>query len=108
MIADTICARSTRYGNQAVAHDRESARRERRQPRQCWCGIIGCVCAEAERHDPDCPWRKALLCSVGIECEHGYDVCPTCDACTCKARAGEASERLSALRDDGAVERGAR
>jgi hypothetical protein len=30
-----------------------------------------------------CPTRLAEACSVPIECEHGYDVCPVCDACTC-------------------------
>jgi hypothetical protein len=37
----------------------------------------------AEPHEPDCRFRKALLCPVGIECEHSFDVCPTCDPCTC-------------------------
>jgi hypothetical protein len=25
-----------------------------------------------------------MRCPVGIECQHGYDVCPTCDPCTCE------------------------
>jgi hypothetical protein len=34
-------------------------------------------------HTESCPTRLAEACSVPIECEHGYDVCPVCDACTC-------------------------
>lgn len=34
-------------------------------------------------HEPNCPALKARLCAVGIECEHGWDVCPICDRCTC-------------------------
>lgn len=34
-------------------------------------------------HDPDCPKGRAISCSVGVECEHGYDVCPKCDPCEC-------------------------
>jgi hypothetical protein len=31
----------------------------------------------------DCPLYKAVNCGTPIECEHGYDVCPICDPCTC-------------------------
>lgn len=34
-------------------------------------------------HDLDCPYWHAVNANVGIECEHGCDVCPTCDPCTC-------------------------
>jgi hypothetical protein len=51
----------------------------------CWCGLIACVCAVAARHRPSCRFRVSILCPVGIECEHGYDVCPKCDPCTCDA-----------------------
>ena len=34
-------------------------------------------------HDLECPLYIAVNGSVGIECEHGYDVCPICDRCTC-------------------------
>lgn len=26
-----------------------------------------------------------MVCPVGIECDHGYDVCPVCDPCTCSS-----------------------
>lgn len=48
------------------------------------CEIIGCVCKEAGEHEPECRYRISLLCPVGIECEHGFDVCLICDPCTCK------------------------
>lgn len=34
-------------------------------------------------HSLDCPHWHAVNAGVGIECEHGYDVCPKCDPCTC-------------------------
>jgi hypothetical protein len=49
------------------------------------CGHIACVCNVKERHAEDCKFRVSVTCPVGIECEHGYDVCPTCDPCTCGA-----------------------
>ena len=44
-------------------------------------------------HAEGCRYRKAALCPVGIECEHGLEVCPTCDrpeAATLPAGEGEA------------------
>lgn len=41
-------------------------------------------------HDPTnerCRANIALRCPVGIECRHGYDHCPECDACTCPGAA---------------------
>lgn len=32
-------------------------------------------------HYEDCPFNRAM--GQSIECEHGYDVCPKCDPCTC-------------------------
>jgi len=50
----------------------------------CDCELIQCVCAIARQHAEDCKFRKALTCAIGIECEeHGRDVCPVCDPCTC-------------------------
>ena len=49
----------------------------------CTCRLIECSCALVAGHKNDCRFRIAVLCAVGIECEHGYDVCPQCDACTC-------------------------
>ena len=34
-------------------------------------------------HHPECRARKAFECAVGVECEHGFDVCHECDPCTC-------------------------
>jgi len=34
-------------------------------------------------HGLDCPRFHAANAGVGIRCEHGYDVCPICDPCTC-------------------------
>ena len=34
-------------------------------------------------HKKNCPYYRAMTCAVGIECAHGYDVCPMCDPCTC-------------------------
>jgi hypothetical protein len=60
----------------------------------CSCQMISCVCIEVEKHpDLACRYRKSLLCPVAIYCDHGYDVCPECDPCTCNdgRRTGEAS-----------------
>ena len=50
---------------------------------KCTCGMIYCVWSKVRFHKDHCKYRKALLSPVGIECEHGYDVCPTCDPCNC-------------------------
>ena len=34
-------------------------------------------------HTSDCELRLAIECSTPVECQHGYDVCPHCDQCTC-------------------------
>lgn len=47
------------------------------------CGHLACVCPTKAAHVEGCPYRRAVTCSVPIECEHGYDVCPECDQCTC-------------------------
>ena len=49
----------------------------------CTCDHIACVCNIKARHKKDCKFRKAATCAVGIECDHGYDVCPICDPCNC-------------------------
>jgi hypothetical protein len=38
-------------------------------------------------HETSCALRIASEGSAGIECRHGFDVCPKCDACTCKGPA---------------------
>lgn len=40
----------------------------------------------AKGHDRKCLFARAVRCPAAIECEHGYDVCPTCDSCTCSER----------------------
>jgi len=57
------------------------------------CGFIRlpgapCRCTYEAEHDPGCPFRRAATCPVGIECDHGHDVCPVCDPCTCERHAG--------------------
>lgn len=49
----------------------------------CDCGHISCVCSIIEKHKESCKFRFAATCAVGIECDHGYGVCPICDPCTC-------------------------
>ena len=53
--------------------------------RKCTCGHIACVCGIIEQHHERCKFRRAAAGSVAIECDHGYDVCPICDPCTCGA-----------------------
>lgn len=48
------------------------------------CGHIVCVCGIRESHEDGCDFRRAATCAVGIECDHGHDVCPICDPCTCE------------------------
>jgi hypothetical protein len=36
------------------------------------------------KHFPECPQYKARNAAIGIACDHGYDVCPVCDPCTCQ------------------------
>lgn len=38
--------------------------------------------ATQPQHKPNCRQNKALG-AVAIECEHGFDMCPICDACNC-------------------------
>jgi hypothetical protein len=39
---------------------------------------------EKRGHARTCPEALARRCAVPIECEHGHDVCPICDPCTCE------------------------
>lgn len=49
------------------------------------CGHLACVCGIRKAHpDPKCRFRVSSTCAVPIECDHGYDVCPMCDPCTCQ------------------------
>jgi hypothetical protein len=55
----------------------------RNRAADCDCGLIECVCAQARLHTKGCRFRLAMTCAVAIECDHGFDVCPECDPCTC-------------------------
>lgn len=59
------------------------------------CDRLACVCPTKKAHHKDCKFRIAVTCAVGIECEHGYDVCPQCDPCTCE------EEETKNVDDDG-------
>ena len=47
------------------------------------CQHFACICRVLASHAAWCRYRTAMTCAVGIECEHGRDVCPACDPCTC-------------------------
>lgn len=47
------------------------------------CGHLACVCPTIKAHVEGCKFRAAVACPVAIECDHGFDVCPECDPCTC-------------------------
>lgn len=49
------------------------------------CGHFACVCEIRQKHAPACKFRTAAACPIGLACEHGRDVCPECDPCTCGA-----------------------
>jgi hypothetical protein len=34
-------------------------------------------------HRRDCEYRRAAIAGLAYECEHGHDLCPICDPCTC-------------------------
>jgi len=53
------------------------------------CGHFACVCAILAAHKKGCAYRLSATCSTPIECEHGYDVCPKCDVCTCESTGGQ-------------------
>jgi hypothetical protein len=38
-------------------------------------------------HVKSCPVYKALG-STPVACQHGYDLCPTCDPCNCRTDKG--------------------
>ncbi len=41
------------------------------------------ACRIRAAHREGCAFRLSATCAIPIECEHGYDVCPTCDPCSC-------------------------
>lgn len=46
--------------------------------------------ATPSRHEPGCKLAAAMRGTMLVECEHGYDVCPKCDPCTCTPKPPEA------------------
>lgn len=50
------------------------------------CDHYACVCTIRAQHEASCRYRRAAASAVGIECDHGFDVCPICDPCTCESR----------------------
>jgi hypothetical protein len=61
----------------------------------CDCQLLQCVCIEKRKHKEGCQYRLALTCAIPIQCEtHGFDVCPTCDPCSC----GEAAPTRASAR----------
>jgi hypothetical protein len=68
----------------------------------CDCQLLQCVCAEKRKHKDGCQYRLALTCAIPIACElHGYDVCPTCDPCSCgQAEPTRASARTLVKKPD--------
>lgn len=57
--------------------------RKKTPPLKCTCGHFACVCAIRAAHKETCSFRRAATGPVGIACDHGFDVCPKCDPCTC-------------------------
>jgi hypothetical protein len=57
------------------------------------CKHFACVCEIIKLHEAGCPFRTASSCSVPVECGHGRDTCPKCDACTCKSLEARAQEQ---------------
>jgi len=43
----------------------------------------GCLPRRDVHAAAECRLQMAATSAVGIACEHGFDVCPTCDPCTC-------------------------
>jgi hypothetical protein len=71
-------------GHTVVFQDEEEYFAQGRVP-DCDCMLLQCVCTEVRPHQKTCRYRVALSCAIPIECEeHGFDVCPVCDVCTCK------------------------
>lgn len=52
--------------------------------------LMKCAACGTAKHAVDCRLMLAIVSPVGIECPHGRDVCPICDACTCAIDTGAA------------------
>lgn len=49
------------------------------------CEYFACICNIRARHAQGCKFRTSATCAIPIACDHGFDVCPDCDPCTCGA-----------------------
>lgn len=47
------------------------------------CQHFACICGIRTEHEKGCKFRRAATCAFPIACDHGRDVCPVCDPCTC-------------------------
>lgn len=48
------------------------------------CGnLVNCTCSLHERHTEKCQFIMAASLPFELSCEHGFQACPTCDACDC-------------------------
>lgn len=64
------------------------------------CVYVVCECATWTAHAATCQQRRAALCAVPIACdEHGHDVCPICDPCTCGQGTVFTAEYINEVRE---------
>ena len=79
----------------SVLMDERPSRRKRGKGDLCdGCGHISCICPITRLHVPECRFRRAAVCPVGIACDpHGRDVCPICDPCDCPNSEAREQER---------------
>lgn len=70
--------------DEAGERDQYNETSKKRSAGKCYCKQIACCCWVFTKHpDPKCKFRVSMLCPVGVECDHGRDVCSICDPCTC-------------------------
>lgn len=82
-----------------LARGRVAMRKARVAERKPWhvaeCQqMLSCVCLVVRSHpDHACRLRVSILCPVAVQCDHGFDVCPKCDPCTCLIEKQEKGRR---------------
>jgi hypothetical protein len=59
------------------------------------CDRLACVCNVQATHKETCRYRVSTQCPVAVACEHGFDVCPICDPCTCNDPEPEDDDSLA-------------
>ncbi len=70
-------------GCRCLTDEEWKAELEARRAKDCFCQLLDCVCDQVRTHKPKCRFRVSTICAIPIACEHGFDVCPTCDVCDC-------------------------